>query len=100
MGILEYARAEVLCHPVDVIALDSGVLGEKAGSVCKEDPFSLLVVPPWKGGLCAGSNIQLQKHRPIVRSTQLTFCLSTDAPMRSSVQKAMSGVDVVCHRLE
>ena len=57
------------------------MLGESAGSVFKVGPVGLLVVPSWKGSFCAGSKIQLQKHRPMITSTQLLSFLSSDAPM-------------------
>ena len=44
----EYGRVEVLCHHVDVCALDGDVLGESASSVFKEGPIGLLIVPRGK----------------------------------------------------
>ena len=38
-------------------ALNGDVLRESAGSVFKEGPIGLLVVPPWKSSFCAGFTI-------------------------------------------
>ena len=91
------ARVEVLCHDVDVYAMDGDVLRESDGSVFKEGQVGLVVVPRWKSSFCSGSKIQ--KGRLSLPSR----CSPTSLLMlawRSSVQTDMSGVDVVSHSVE
>ena len=72
------ARVEVLCHDVDVYAMDGDVLRESDGSVFKEGQVGLVVVPRWKSSIL----FWLQdSERPIVTSIQMLSYLSSDARM-------------------